>query len=263
MIYVGIDDTDILGSRGTNQLARAIVQAARADWRCHGIVRHQLLFDQRIPYTSKNGSASIRLERRSNAENPRDATDCNMTELDPDLLQEPAMPCSADIAAIIEICRRVMREWFIVGSDPGLCVTDHVPESITQFGWRCKQQIVTQEEAHQLATQQGLHLEGLGGTEGGVIGALAAVGLIVTGDDGRVVQHGEWPDDLSGPQPISELHSRDITVEEVDNSIIVETGTVDVGKHLRPNLRAGRTKLFVQRLPDTERGEIYQAVKLT
>lgn len=237
MIYVGIDDTDIVGSPGTNQLARAIVRAAMPDWRCHGIVRHQLLFDRRVPYTSKNGSASIRLE--------------------------PTRPCSADIAAIIEICRRVMREWFIVGSDPGLCVTDHVPESITQFGWRCKQQIVTQAEAHQLATQQGLHLEGLGGTEGGVIGALAAVGLIVTGDDGRVVQHGEWPDDLTGPQPISELHSRDITVEEIDNSIIVKSGTVDVGKHLRPNLRSGRTKLFVQRLPDTEWGENYQAVKLT
>jgi hypothetical protein len=263
VIYAGIDDTDILGSPGTNQLARAIVRAAMPDWRCHGIVRHQLLFDRRIPYTSKNGSASIRLERRSTADNFSGATGCNATEREPNVRPDRAMPGSADIGIIIEICRRVMREWFIVGSDPGLCVTDHVPESITQYGWRCKEQIMTQVEAHQLAIREGLHLEGLGGTEGGVIGALAAVGLIVTGDDGRVVQHGEWPDDLTGPQPISELHSRDITVEEIDNSIIVKSGTVDVGKHLRPNLRAGRTKLFVQRLPDTERGEIYQAVKLT
>lgn len=242
MIYVGIDDTDILGSRGTNQLARAIVQAA-SDWKCHGIVRHQLLDDPRIPYTSKNGSASIVLERRhasaSDGSSAAEARD-----------------------DVIAICRRIMREWFIVGSDPGLCVTDHVPDVVTQFGQRCKCEVMTQTEARQLAAENGIHLEGLGGTEGGVIGALSAVGLIVTGDDGRVVQLGEWPDDLSGPQPVTTLQNRGIVVEEIETGLRIESGTVDVGKHLRPNLRQRMTKLFVRKSPDSLTSD-YQAIKLT
>jgi len=242
VIYVGIDDTDILGSRGTNQLARAIVQAA-TDWKCQGIVRHQLLDDPRIPYTSKNGSASIVLERRHAS-----ASDLGSAAESRD--------------EVIAICRRVMREWFIVGSDPGLCVTDHVPDVVTQFGQRCKCEVMTQTEARQLAAENGIHLEGLGGTEGGVIGALSAVGLIVTGDDGRVVQLGEWPDDLSGPQPVTTLQNRGIVVEEMDTGLHIENGTIDVGKHLRPNLRQRQTKLFVRKSSDSLTSD-FQAIKLT
>ena len=247
MIYVGIDDTDILGSRGTNQLARAIVQAASDRWKCHGIVRHQLLFDPRIPYTSKNGSASIVLEPRLAS------TDRVAGEAD----------CVGHVPELIELCRQMMREWFIVGSDPGLCVTRHVPDEVTQFGIRCQQEIVTQTEAQTLAARHGIHLEGLGGTEGGVIGSLAAVGLIVTGTDGRVVQVGEWPDDLSGLQPVSVLQARGIDLEVVDDSATIVAGFVDVGKHLRPNRRAGGTKLFVRRLFTDIPVDQYQAIKLT
>jgi hypothetical protein len=241
VIYIGIDDTDILGSRGTNQLARAIVQAASDRWICHGIVRHQLLDDPRIPYTSKNGSASIRLEPRG-SENSLG---------------------TYELSELIELCRRIMREWFITGSDPGLCVTGHVPEEVTHFGWRCKSEIVTQAEARALAAQHGLHLEGLGGTNGGVIGSLAAVGLIVSGNDGRIVQLGEWPDDLSGPQPVAVLHARGIVVQEIDSFTTIESGIVDVGKHLRPNLREGRTRLFVRRAACDDQLGPYHAVKLT
>ncbi len=62
MIFVGIDDTDTLGTPGTNQLARALVRRLAASYRPVRIVRHQLLFDPRVPYTSKNGSASLVLE---------------------------------------------------------------------------------------------------------------------------------------------------------------------------------------------------------
>lgn len=239
MIYVGIDDTDILGSRGTNQLARAIVHDLAVDWKCHGIVRHQLLDDPRIPYTSKNGSASIVLERRDAADDT----------------------CETVRATLIAALRHTMQGWYIEGSDPGLCVTHHVPDAVTEFGRRCKQEVVTQADARELAARHGIHLEGLGGTEGGVIGSLAAVGLIVTGDDGRVVQLGEWPDDLTGPQPVSVIQSRNIEVEEIDSLASVQSGTVDVGKHLRPNRRAGKTKLFVRRL-ESAAGQ-YQAIKLT
>jgi hypothetical protein len=61
MIIVGIDETDIIGSPGTNQLARAILKEIGAASRDAIICRHQLFFDPRVPYTSKNGSASIQL----------------------------------------------------------------------------------------------------------------------------------------------------------------------------------------------------------
>jgi hypothetical protein len=235
VIYVGLDDTDTLDSPGTNQLARAIVRAASDDWQCVRIVRHQLFFDPRVPYTSKNGSASITLEPRG----------------------------AGDLAHLTDLCVRVMREWFVVGSDPGLCVTDIVPESVTDFGRLCQRDVVTQAMAHELATAHHLRLMGLGGTEGGVIGALAAVGLAITGDDGRVVQHGEWPEDLSGSVSVEAVLSRGIELEDVERSIRVQHGVVNVGKHLRPNRRAGQTVLFVRPDATSSESDTYQALKLT
>jgi hypothetical protein len=234
VIIVGIDDTDTLETPGTNQLAKSIVRAIAHEWRCHRIVRHQLFFDPRVPYTSKNGSASITLESRGQAES----------------------------AKLAQLCEHMMQEWFVEGSDPGLCVVETVPQDISAFGRKCQSEIVTQGMARDLAAAHGVLLKGLGGTEGGVIGALAAVGLAVTGDDGRVVQHGEWPDDLSGFVSLDSLHQREIDVVDMDRSTPVTAGFVDVGKHLRPNRRNGRTVLFVRQ--DQSTGEpAYRAVKLT
>ena len=61
MIIVGIDDTDIIDSPGTNQLARLILKKIGSSACDSIIIRHQLFFDPRVPYTSKNGSASISL----------------------------------------------------------------------------------------------------------------------------------------------------------------------------------------------------------
>jgi hypothetical protein len=234
MIHVGIDDTDTLDSPGTNQLARAL--ARRLAHRCRTllIVRHQLLFDPRIPYTSKNGSAS--------------------------LLLEPRGPLA--LSELVGELRAGMREGFVHGSDPGLCVAPAVPDEVVAFGRRGQREIVAQEEARALAHATGLHLEGLGGTEGGVIGALAAVGLAATGDDGRVVQLGDWPDDLSGPQELTVLRARSIEVRCESTGDIVAEGMVDVGKHLRPNCRQGRIVLFVTSAEEVEPAVRWRAVRL-
>lgn len=234
MIFVGIDDTDTLDSPGTNQLAKAIVRAAHDDWRCVRIVRHQLFFDPRIPYTSKNGSASITFELRT----------------------------QSDLGNLANLCEQIMRQWFVEGSDPGLCIVEMVPDNVTEFGKLCQREVVTQAMAREIAASHGIFLKGLGGTEGGVIGSLAAVGLAVTGDDGRVVQHGEWPDDLSGSVSVETLHQRDIEVVDADLSISVMQGVVDVGKHLRPNRCGGRTVLFVRAVSSLETAD-YMALKRT
>ncbi len=218
MIRIGIDDTDIIGSPGTNQLARAIVRdmADRAD--LIRITRHQLLDDPRVPDTSQNGSASI--------------------------LLSPKGALSLD--EVIATCRIRMRDWYIEGSDPGLCVTDHVPPEIIEWGQRCKTDLVTQEMALDLAASRGIHLEGLGGTNGGVIGALAAIGLAETENDGRLVQWQLWPDDLSAEVPVERITLRQIDVVIRETGQHLTTGTVHVGKHLRPNLVRGRVTLWVE-----------------
>jgi hypothetical protein len=235
MIYIGIDDTDTADSPGTNQLARALVARVAAGYRCAFILRHQLLDDPRVPYTSKNGSASIQLEPRGRAE----------------------------VEGLTAELRAGMRAWFQEGSDPGLCVTLRVPPEVTAFGRRCQAEIVGQVEARSLAVACGLHLEGLGGTQDGVIGALAAVGLAAGRDDGRVVQLGTWPDDLSGPAEVAAVRARGVELRQVDSGEPVIGGRVDVGKRLRPNYRAGRVVLFVTPGPGPGGGQAdWQAVKL-
>src|SRR5690606_15744034 len=97
----------------------------------------------------------------------------------------------------------------------GLCVDiNGTPAAASKFGRRCQQEIVTQWEAREVAAAHGFHLEGLGGTEGGVIGALAAVGLAATADDGRIVQHGEWPDDLEEWQEVPLIQERGIEIRD-------------------------------------------------
>lgn len=236
MIYVGIDDTDMPDTPGTNQLARALLAHVADRYRCRLVLRHQLLYDPRVPYTSKNGSASI--------------------------LLDPKVESAGNLVYLITALRTRILEWFVPGSDPGLCVTTTVPDEVIAFGSRCQQEIMTRGDAESLALRQNVHLEGLGGTCGGVIGALAAVGLAATQNDGRVVVHGEWPDDLSGRVPVSVLEARGIFVRCLDTGAQINSGEVDVGKHLRPNLREGRVVLFVRK-EETLGGREWHAVRLT
>ncbi len=238
MIFVGIDDTDILGTPGTNQLARLILKRIGEAARDSVICRHQLFFDPRVPYTSKNGSASIQLPH------------ADASSLEP----------------LTHTIRQVMRSWFVVGSDPGLCIATDASEEMKAFSLRCKSEVVTQDEARATAARAGCHLEGLGGSEQGVIGALAAVGLIAGGEDGRVVHLSSWPypdEDFSGPQPIDELHTRGVnTIRQLGSEAPVTVGPVDIGKHLRPNWRGGRIVLYVDALTDPGTAAPWRAVKL-
>jgi hypothetical protein len=237
VVYIGIDDTDVLGSPGTNQLARAIVTRLGGAAQGAVICRHQLFVHPRVPYTSKNGSASIRL---------------------------PHTPARL-APSLADVTSDVMLAWFVPGSDPGLCVTPDVPEALHAFGRRCQAEVIEQDEARALAGRLGVQLEGLGGTQQGVIGALAAVGLAGTEDDGRVVHMDGWPhpDTVGGAIAIRDLVGRGVDeVRRIDSGARVGSGIVDVGKRLRPNVRAGRVVLFVEPAPDGHTESDWMAVKL-
>ena len=220
MIYIGIDDTDIVASPGTNQLARVILRHLGTVGQGAIICRHQLFFDPRVPYTSGNGSASIQLPH---------ARELSQSQL-------------------IATVRDVMLEWYVEGSDPGLAVTDSPSADMAAFAARTKREVVSQADARSVADSSGCYLEGLGGTNQGVIGALAAIALAAGGEDGRVVhlQEWPWPDEFSGVQSVAAIRGRGVAdIRTLDGDPF--TGdVVDVGKHLRPNWRAWRPVLFVE-----------------
>jgi len=155
---IGIDDTDNLESRGTGFHARCLVQAIEAADMAHatGVTRHQLFFDDRIPYTSHNSSACI------------------------------AVSSSRPADELFAFCRSYMLDEAVDGSDIGLCLaTPAQAATVTSFGRRAKCEVLNQDGARAAAGAANIALEGLTGTRGGIIGALAGVGLFADGNDGR------------------------------------------------------------------------------
>jgi tRNA(Ile2) C34 agmatinyltransferase TiaS len=216
MFFIGLDDTDNLESRGTGHLARGIAAALAAEYPLLGVTRHQLLMDPRVPCTRNNSCAAITLEANG--------------ELDPD--------------ALLQQIRQWMLDDFQPGSDPGLCVAHTVPTAITEFGRQVQRHLVTQRDARSLAHTHGIPLEGLGGDQDGVIGALAAVGLAASGEDGRYVLVGRSRE-LTGLQPIRVLLEAGVAaVQTLDGQPVLD-GLVQTDK-LRPARRGGRPIAVVQ-----------------
>ena len=216
---IGLDDTDNHESRGTGHLAREMAKALAQDFRVHGVTRHQLLEDERVPKTAKNSCAAI-------------------------LFEGETIP----LKELAEFARKMMRDDFQPGSDPGLCVASAVPDDVIAYGRRARREFLYQQEPRDLAAAHGIFLEGLGGDEGGVIGALAAVGLAASGEDGRYVEVGSIRT-LEGLHPISDvLMSGIISVKTLDGTSVTE-GLVLTDK-IRPARRNGQPTLFVEREND-------------
>lgn len=209
MVLIGLDDTDTLESRGTGHLARQIAAALAEEYPVLGVTRHQLLVDPRVPCTKNNSSAAIAL----------------------------SVDGGQDPVRLLERVQALMLADYWPGSDPGLCVASAVPEAVTEFGRQAQRRLVTQEEARALAAAHLIPLLGLGGDEGGVIGALAAVGLAASGDDGRYVLVGRARE-LSGLQPVSVVLAAGVAaVQTLDGQPVVD-GLVHTDK-LRPARRGG------------------------
>lgn len=213
---IGIDDTDNTESRGTGHLARFMATALAQDFRIHGVTRHQLLEDERVPKTAKNSCAGI------------------IFEGDAYPLEEIAM-----------YARKVMLDDYQPGSDPGLSViAEVVPPEIIAYGQQVQQEFITQKLPRRLAFDHGIHLEGLGGDQDGVIGALAAVGLVAQGSDGRYVLIGSIRE-LEGLQPIDAVLSAGVTTIQTLDGQVINEGLILADK-MRPARRAGQPVLFVE-----------------
>jgi hypothetical protein len=162
-VLICIDDTDNLESRGTGHLAAELaLDLERKGWAtCSFITRHQLFVHPDVPYTSHNSAM------------------CFAADMGAEHLED-----------LITYAARLLESQSAPGSDPGLCVAaaDRLtaPTEIVAYGMRAKNQVITKAEARQTANRHGIHLSEHGGTGGGIIGALAGIGLRLSGNDGRV-----------------------------------------------------------------------------
>ena len=221
---VGIDDTDNLESRGTGHRARQMADTLARKQLAQplGITRHQLLVSPEIPYTSHNSSACLLVEADPQKENELWAACCEF------LLAESAP-----------------------GSDAGLCLAlwESVTPQVCDFGSRAKQVVLTQAEAVQAAQTNNIRLQGLTGTHGGIIGALAGVGLHRQGHDGRFL----WLPglrELSGRLTVAEIckHGNIDGIRPLDGANLSSEVLVTVGEWVRPILNGGQAILYVEEL---------------
>jgi tRNA(Ile2) C34 agmatinyltransferase TiaS len=222
MLFIAIDDTDSKESRGTGRLARDIAAELSKKYQIYGVTRHQLFFHPDIPFTSHNSSAVI------HANAPQTATkDAFYTT------------------------KKLMLADFVEGSDPGLAIahTDQVTPALVAFGQDAKSMIVTKQRAEQVAQNSNIQVEGLGGTNGGIIGAIAGIGLASTGSDGRFLLKGRNRE-LVGTRPVAEVMEAGIDQVMTLRGDTISQGYVTISKNATPSLIHGKAILFVERNSD-------------
>lgn len=233
-IYVGIDDTDNLESRGTGYRARGLAAAVAGEGlgRVLGVTRHQLFVSPEIPYTSHNSAACLVVQAHAG-----DAE-----------------------GSLIALCRDFLARESAAGSDAGFCVgaATAAASAAREFGARAKREVVTAAEAGRLAGACGYHLEGVTGDRGGVIGAFAAVGLRAGGEDGRFIWVRGLREMAGRTLPVAELLATTgvEVVETREGAAVAAAGaSIALGEWPRPLLRSHRAALVVEEcrdIPDTD-----------
>ncbi|MGE0483357.1 MAG: hypothetical protein AB7Q81_04405 [Gammaproteobacteria bacterium] len=192
---IGIDDTDNPDTRGTGHRARSLVGAIEAAGlaRGVGVTRHQLLVDDRIPYTSHNSSACLQVAAVDDGE------------------------------ALFDFCRAFMLDVAARGSDVGLCLASPAQAvQVIEFGRAAKTEVVDQARARRAASAAGIRLEGLTGTRDGIIGSLAGIGLFAEGNDGRYLWQRRLRELTDGVASVAEI----IDATGVDDIRVLDGGSL-------------------------------------
>lgn len=222
-IFLSMDDTDNLNSRGTGKLARATAAEISKEFPVDGITRHQLFVHEDIPFTSHNSCAVLHIEAKE-----RD---------DKDWLFEMAKEC--------------MLNDFVEGSDPGIAVAcaDEIMPPLIAFGRDAQRTVLNQEKARYLAKTLGIRLEGLGGTEDGVIGTMAGLGLAKGGNDGRYLMCGTIRD-ICGPADVATLIEAGVDAVFTVDGHVIRDGRIIIpeGKSAKPCPVDGKKILFVENI---------------
>jgi len=186
-----------------------------------GITRHQLLIHPDISYTTNNSANCI------HAETP-------------------------DVEGLKEFCRNFLFRESQPDADTGFCLAPagSVTRAVEDFGRRAKNEVVSQIEAEKVALAHAIHLEGLAGNHKGVIGALAAVGLRHTGNDGRFIwQPGKQLKDLQGFMTVGEVlkGTRVDGILTRDGLILGAHELIDLTDWVRAVLINGKTYILAEK----------------
>jgi hypothetical protein len=226
-IFICIDDTDNMESRGTGDLAEQLAAEIRErSWgSCEFVTRHQLLVHPDVPYTSHNSSM------------------CFAADIDAHYLQD-----------LVEHAETFLLKESAPGSDPGLAVA--VPERVSDmpavisFGRRAKQEVLKKQDAYDLASSLGIHLSEHGGTGHGVIGALAGIGLRASGNDGRIKGWLDIPS-KNGVVSVSDILARFELggVRTMDGELLGTNELIVVGEKPKAVYLEGAPFLMVSPLP--------------
>ena len=222
-VLIGVDDTDSKESRGTGFRARQMSsELSLAGYgKILGVTRHQLLVHPEIPYTSQNSSNCVHVDTQN-------------------------------MEGLIQFCQTFLIREALPGADVGLSMArmDQINPEVEEWGRRAKRELLSQEEAINLAERNGIFLIGLTGTKGGIIGALAAVGLRSTGNDGRFIwQPGIQLRDLEGSYTVREI-LRATQVDALlskDGKILSEDEQVDMTDWVRAVLINKQFYIIVER----------------
>jgi hypothetical protein len=223
-ILICIDDTDDLESVGTGELADMLAATINNHgWgRSYGVTRHQLLVHPDIPYTSHNSSM------------------CFEADMDEQQVEQ-----------FIDYAADFLTSKSAPGSDPGLCVAilDQIAnlENLTEFGRKAKIAVLSKVDAYELAEELGVHLSEHGGTGQGVIGALAGVGLRLTGNDGRF-KGKVYMNTTDGLASVREIrgHTQVDIVRSLEGQILEDHETVLIEEALKFVLLDGKSVLLVR-----------------
>lgn len=155
---ISFDDTDNLETLGTGHVLNRFLKSL--PYKSSYITRHQLFVNELVPFTSHNSAM------------------CALVSGD------------IELDELVNSTRCFLEKARAEGSDPGLCVADieriASAELLVEWGRRAKVKVLAKAEAYALAEQCGVHLSEHGGDGQGVVGALAAVGLRLSGNDGRI-----------------------------------------------------------------------------
>ncbi len=218
---IGIDDTDMPGTRGTGYLARALAEELAAQgFASAGITRHQLLVHPEIRYTSHNSANCLEVAASEDRGAALFAWACDF------------------------VAGRSPQ-----GADPGVCVARkaRVGEGARSLGLRAQAEVLDIAAASRVAAAEGHLLAGLAGTETGVIGALAAVGLRAGGEDGRFIGLGAIRE-LPARARVQDILDAGVAALAAQDGALPQPGDwVETFGWVRPRLRGGKPVLLVQR----------------
>ncbi len=212
-VYLSFDDTDIKGAPiGTGRLARMFTELLPEDYSLWGVLRHQQLVAEGIPYTSQNSSACI-------------------------VLDAPDGTTRKDLDPLVELAVGHVERYASVGSDPGVCLATEADDMapLIVFGKACTNERKTQAQAMEAASR--ITLLGLGGTNDGIIGAAAAIGLTAFGWCGRFIEFGNLRS-FEDTVRVADLEGAGIRVLSVDRNATVPApqDLVHTNGWLRPQL---------------------------